>query len=164
MQRSLALLLFIAGGPAHAAQHFDGSTWWDTVKVISDDKFEGRDTASQGERQAQEYIVEKLKALGVEPAGSNGYYQSVKFRSLQIVESGCELKLVRDGQAQRITLGEQAFFTARYGLKPQVDAALVFVGYGLNIPETGYNDLKDLDLKNKVAVVFTGSPPNVPSD
>jgi Zn-dependent M28 family amino/carboxypeptidase len=163
MQRSLALLLFIAGGPAHAAQHFDGSTWWDTVKVISDDKFEGRDTASQGERQAQEYIVEKLKALGVEPAGSNGYYQSVKFRALQIVEAGCRLSLIRDGHAQGITLGEQAFFTTRYGLAPKVNAPLVFVGYGLNIPETGYNDFAGLDLKNKVAVVLTGSPADVPS-
>jgi Zn-dependent M28 family amino/carboxypeptidase len=163
---SLALLLLTSAGAAGAAQpaqHFDGTTWWDTVKVIADDKYEGRDTGSKGEREAQEYIVARLKALGVEPAGSNGYYQSVKFRALQIVESGCELKLIRDGQAQRLTLGEQAFFTARYGLKPQVDAALVFAGYGLNIPETGYNDLKDLDLKNKVAVVFTGSPADVPS-
>ena len=49
------------------------------------------------------------------------------------------------------------------GSRPTVDAALVFVGYGLNIPETGYNDFKGLDLKNKVAVVFTGSPADVPS-
>jgi len=37
------------------------SVGWDTVKVISDDKYEGRDTGSKGERQAQEYIVGKLK-------------------------------------------------------------------------------------------------------
>ena len=160
---SLTLLLLMAGGAAQAAQHFDGSTWWDTVKVISDDKFEGRDTGSKGERQAQEYIVAKLKALMVEPAGSNGYYQAVKFRSLQIVEAGCRLSLIRDGHAQPIVLGEQAYFSTRYGLAPKVDAPLVFVGYGLNIPETGYNDFAGLDLKNKVAVVFTGSPADVPS-
>jgi len=56
--KSLALLLLIAGNTVQAAQHFDGSTWWDTVKVISDDKFEGRDTGSQGERHAQAYIVD----------------------------------------------------------------------------------------------------------
>jgi Zn-dependent M28 family amino/carboxypeptidase len=161
---SLALLIFIAaGGAAQAAEHFDGTTWWDTVKVIADDKYEGRDTGSKGEREAQEYIVARLKTLGVEPAGVNGYYQTVKLRVREIVESGSEIKLIRDGQAQRLTLGEQGFFTMRYGLKPQVDAPLVFVGYGLHIPETGYNDLKDLDLKNKVAVVFTGSPADVPS-
>jgi Zn-dependent M28 family amino/carboxypeptidase len=161
--KSLALLLLIAGNTVQAAQHFDGSTWWDTVKVISDDKFEGRDTGSQGERQAQAYIVDKLEALGIEPAGANGYYQTVRFRALQIVEAGCELALIRDAHAQRIALGEQAFFTTRFGLAPKVDAPLVFVGYGLDIPETGYNDFAGLDLKDKVAVVITGSPAEVPS-
>src|SRR6202021_742876 len=40
---------------------------------------------------------------------------------------------------------------------------LVFVGYGLNIPEKNYNDFSGLDLKNKVAVILTGSPADVPS-
>src|SRR6202042_3528874 len=44
-----------------------------------------------------------------------------------------------------------------------VDAQMVFVGYGLNIPEKNYNDFAGLDLKNKVAVVFTGSPADIPS-
>jgi Zn-dependent M28 family amino/carboxypeptidase len=39
----------------------------------------------------------------------------------------------------------------------------MFVGYGLNIPETGYIDLTGLDLNGKVAVVLTGSPADVPS-
>jgi Zn-dependent M28 family amino/carboxypeptidase len=161
--RSLGLLLLILGGTAQAAEHFDGKTWWDTVKVISDDKFEGRDTGSRGERKAQEYIVAELKTLGVEPAGSNGYYQSVQLRTVQIVEPECRLALIRDGQAQPIVLGEQAYFSSRFGLAPHVDAPLVFVGYGLDIPETGYNDFAGLDLKNKVAVIFAGSPADVPS-
>jgi hypothetical protein len=60
---------------AQAAANFDGQSWWGTVKIFADDKFEGRETGSTGERQAQAYIVRQLKALGVEPAGSAGYYQ-----------------------------------------------------------------------------------------
>jgi Zn-dependent M28 family amino/carboxypeptidase len=133
------------------------------VKEISDDKYEGRDTGSKGEHQAQEFIVGKLKALGVQPAGSKGYFQSVKLRTVEIDEPHCTLALVRDGQAQAITLGEQAYFSTRYPLAPKVDAQLVFVGYGLNIPEKNYNDFAGLDLKNKVAVILTGSPADVPS-
>ncbi len=48
-------------------------------------------------------------------------------------------------------------------LAPKVDAQLIFVGYGLNIPERNYNDFAGLDLKNKVAVILTGSPADVPS-
>ncbi|MDP9010787.1 MAG: M28 family metallopeptidase [Pseudomonadota bacterium] len=162
-RKSIALLLIIVTGTAQAAEHFDGTTWWDTVKEISNDKYEGRDTGSKGERQAQEYLVGKLKGLGVEPAGSNGFYQSVKLRTLEIDEARCQLSLVRDGHAQRLTLGEQAFFSTRFPPAPKVDAPLVFVGYGLNIPEKNYNDFAGLDLMDKVAVILTGSPADIPS-
>jgi Zn-dependent M28 family amino/carboxypeptidase len=159
---SAALLLSLAGA-AQAAEHFDGTSWWNTVKVLADDKFEGRDTGSDGERQAQAYIVGRLKALGVAPAGTNGYYQAVKLRTLEIQEADSTLALQRDGHAQPLTLGEQAFFSTRVMPAPKLEAPLVFVGYGLNIPEQGYNDFAGLDLKGKVAVVFTGSPAEIPS-
>jgi Zn-dependent M28 family amino/carboxypeptidase len=163
LRRSPALLLIIVACAAQAAEHFDGKTWWDTVKEISDDKYEGRDTGSKGEHQAQEFIVGKLKALGVEPAGSTGYFQSVKLRTVEIDEPHCTLALVRDGHAQALTLGEQAYFSTRFPPAPKVDAPLIFVGYGLTIPEKNYNDFAGLDLKNKVAVILTGSPADVPS-
>src|SRR5205823_3148129 len=71
--------------------------------------------------------------------------------------------LVRDGKAQPLVLGEDAIFSTRVDLAPQVEAPLVFVGYGLNIPEKNYNDLAGLDLKGKVVVLLTGSPADVPS-
>src|SRR5260370_30835463 len=114
LRRSGALLLIIVACTAQAAEHFDGKTWWDTVKEISDDKYEGRDTGSKGEHQAQEFIVGKLKALGVEPAGSDGYFQSVKLRTLEIDESHCQLSLVRDCHSPTLTLAEPPYFTTRY--------------------------------------------------
>lgn len=113
-QRLLAILILGACCAAHAAEHFDGKTWWATVKVLSDDKFEGRDTGSKGEQQAQEYIVQRLQSLGVQSAGPNGYYQTVSLRTLQIDEADCQLSLVRDGQTQRLTLGEQAIISTRF--------------------------------------------------
>jgi Zn-dependent M28 family amino/carboxypeptidase len=163
LRRSPALLLIIVGCTVQAAEHFDGKTWWDTVKEISDDRYEGRDTGSKGEHQAQEFIVGKLKALGVEPAGTQGFFQGVKLRTEEIDEPHCALALVHDGQAQSLTLGEQAYFSTRFPPAPKVDAPLVFVGYGLNIPERNYNDFAGLDLKNKVAVILTGSPADVPA-
>jgi Zn-dependent M28 family amino/carboxypeptidase len=164
MSRSLlALLVLVFSCPVQSAEHFDGKTWWDTVTVLADDKFEGRDTGSKGEREAQAYIVQQLKALGVEPAGTTGFYQPIELRTLEIREAESSLALVREGRARPLALGEQAYFSTRYALAPHLDAPLTFVGYGLNIPETGYNDLAGLDLNGKVAVVLTGSPADVPS-
>ena len=125
----------------------------DTVKVLADDKFEGRDTGSAGERLAQEYIVEQLKALSVLPAGTDGYYQALSLRTLLIDEADCRLALVQNGHARPLTLGEEAIISTRFAPAPKVDAPLVFVGYGLNIPEKHYDDFAGVDLKNKIAVI-----------
>src|SRR5262249_38618110 len=42
------------------------------------------------------------------------------------------------------------------------EASLVFVGYGLTVPEKNYDDLAGLDLKGKVAVMLSGSPAEIP--
>jgi Zn-dependent M28 family amino/carboxypeptidase len=157
------LSLVVMACAVQAAATFDGQSWWSTVKILADDKFEGRETGSPGERQAQAYIVEQLKALGIEPAGSDGYYQKVKLATTEIQEASSSLALVRNGRSQPLSLGEQAYISTRYALAPKVDAPLVFVGYGLNIPEQGFDDLAGLDLKGKVAVILTGSPEEIPS-
>lgn len=163
MLRALFLLSILATCAAPAAEHFDGKTWWSTVTVLADDRFEGRDTGSKGEREAQAYLVSQLQALGAEPAGSAGYYQPVSLQTLELDESQSGLALVRDGQRRPLKLGEQAYFSTRYALAPKVDAPLVFIGYGLHIPETGYDNLAGVDLKGKVAVLITGSPADVPA-
>lgn len=144
------------------ATHFDGQTWWDYVKVLADDNMEGRETGSAGLRKAEAYIVDQLKQNGVQPAGSNGYYQSVKFESRQLVENESSLALVRDGKPEPLVLGNDAYFSTRIDLAPKLEAPLVFVGYGLSIPDKNYDDLAGLDLKGKVVVYIGGSPSDIP--
>jgi hypothetical protein len=146
-----------------ALSNFDGKSWWDYVKVLAADDMEGRETGSEGLRKASAYVVEQLKKSGLEPAGTTGYYQPVKFISRQIDESGSSLALVRDGKAEPLVLGEDAMFGTRYDLAPAVDAPLVFAGYGLRVPETHYDDFAGLDVKGKVIVIVAGSPSDVPA-
>jgi Peptidase family M28 len=159
---SLAALLLGASAIAQSTS-FNGQSWWDYVKVLAADDMEGRETGSAGLRKASAYVVEQLKKSGLEPAGTNGYYQPVKFISRQIEESGSSLALVRDGKSEPLVLGEDAMFSTRYDLAPAVNAPLVFAGYGLRIPETKYDDFAGLDVKGKVIVYIAGSPADVPS-
>jgi len=145
-----------------APTHFDGKTWWDYVKVLAADNMEGRETGSKGLQASEAYVVEQLKQLGLQPASTNGYYQAVKLQTRQIVEKDSSLALIRDGKTEPLTLGEDAFFGTRVDLAPQVEAPLVFVGWGLTVPEQNYDDLEGLDLKGKVAVLVSGSPSNLP--
>ncbi|MGH9638412.1 MAG: hypothetical protein ACRD72_26550, partial [Candidatus Angelobacter sp.] len=141
---------------------FNGTTWWNYVKVLAADNMEGRETGSSGLRKAQEFVVEQLKRAGLEPVGSGSYYQPVRFESRQIVESQSGLTLVHNGQVEPLTLGDDAIFSTRVDLAPAVDAPLVFAGYGLTIPELGYDDLSGLDLRDKIAVIFPGAPTEIP--
>src|SRR5580704_15975266 len=142
--------------------HFDGKTWWNYIKVLADDNMEGRDTGSAGLQRAEAYIVDQLKLAGLQPAGTDGFYQTAKFESRQIVEKDSSLALLRDGKVEPLTLGEDAFFSTRVDLAPELRAPLVFVGYGLSIPEKNYDDLAGLDLKGKVVVFLNGLPADIP--
>jgi Zn-dependent M28 family amino/carboxypeptidase len=151
-----------AGSGSAAETHFDGNIWWNYVKVLAADDMEGRETGSPGLRKAQEYVVEQLKRAGLEPAGSKGFYEPIQFVSRQIVEKDSSLALVHNGQVEPLTLGDEAIFSTRVDLAPTVEAPLVFAGYGLTVPELGYNDLADLDLRDKVVVIFAGAPSEIP--
>jgi len=155
-------IALVARAQQKTQSDFDGKTWWDYVKVLADDNMEGRETGSEGLKRAQAYVVEQLKKDGVEPAGSEGFYQPVKFESRQIIEKDSSVALIRNGKTEPLVLGEDANFNTRIDLAPEVEAPLVFVGYGLTIPEKSYNDLAGLDLKGKIAVIFGGAPADIP--
>jgi hypothetical protein len=118
--RFVLLCLLTVTSVTHAAEHFDGRSWWEVVKVLADDKYEGRNTGSLGERGAQEYLVGRLKSLGIQPAGTHGYYQPVDLRSRELEEANSSLVLLRDGKEEPLTLGQQAFFTTRVELAPTI--------------------------------------------
>jgi Zn-dependent M28 family amino/carboxypeptidase len=155
-------LLFSSLAAAQAATHFDGQIWWNHITVLADDKLEGRDTGSRGERAAQAYVVDQLKTFGAEPAGVDGFYQPVKFVSRQIVEKDCSLALIRDGKSEALALGEDAIISTRIMPAPSVEAPLVFVGYGLKVPEKNYDDFAGVDVQGKIIVILAGSPAEIP--
>jgi Zn-dependent M28 family amino/carboxypeptidase len=143
---------------------FDGKSWWDHVKVIADDSMEGRETGSLGLRKAEAYAVERLRHAGLEPAGTDGYYQKIKFVQRQIDEKNSFAFLTFEGRPSAASLGEDAYFSTRVeGTDQEISAALVFAGNGLQVPENNVDELAGLDLKGKAVVYVAGSPSTVPS-
>src|SRR6266852_1853306 len=142
---------------------FYGNSWWDHVKVVANDNMEGRETGSLGLRKAEAYAVEQLKSAGLEPAGTDGFYQNVKFVQRQIDEQNSYAFLSLNGQANPVALGDDGYFSTRVeGTEEEVNAPLAFAGNGLQVPESGVDDLAGLDLKGKVVVYLAGSPSNLP--
>ena len=161
----LLLLVAVAAVPAQQApsSHFDGNSWWSHVKFLADDSLEGRETGSEGLRKAQAYAVEQFEKAGLEPAGAKGFYQSIRFRQYRVDESKSSLAIVYGTQTKNLSFVNDAYFSPRFThASAAVSAPLVFVGYGLQIPEKNLDELAGLDLNGKVAVYLAGSPADIP--
>lgn len=160
---SLTILgIAVAGWCARAADAPDGRRWWSHVAFLADDALEGRDTGSPGHRKAAEYVAQEFAKAGLRPAGTDGYLQTVALKSRTIDEPHSRLALIRNGKERPLALGDETVISLRIDPAPAVEAPLVFAGYGVSIPEAGYDDFKGLDARGKIVVYLQGAPPNVP--
>jgi Zn-dependent M28 family amino/carboxypeptidase len=132
------------------------------VRFLADDKLQGRDTGSAGHREAAEYVAREFARLGLKPAGTEGYFQPVKFVSKTIDEGQSQLELVRPSGTERIELGTDAIVSLRVDPAKAVEADLVFGGYGLAVGQSEHDDFRDLDVRGKVVVYLSGAPGSVP--
>ncbi len=148
--KRLALLL---GAATLFAADFaaEGDKWWAHIAFLADDKLQGRDVGSDGYREAAQYGAGKMETFGLKPAGVSGYFQPVKFETRQLVDDESSLALVREGNAEVLDRAD-ATQSSRADLAPQLEAGMVFVGYGLRVPEAKYDDLAGVDLRGKIAV------------
>ena len=161
MNRCAAFFVFLTTATT-LVRADDGQKWWDHVRFLASDEMRGRETGSPEHRRAAEYVAEKLEAQGLEPGGTAGFLQKVSFLVRTLQEESSSLVIVRTGKREPVTLGDEAFFGMGIDSAPQIEAPLVFVGYGLTVPEANHDDLAGLDLKGKVALLFTGGPENIP--
>jgi hypothetical protein len=163
MKTTLAVAIAMLWTASHviAVQHFDGKSWWHHVEVLAADDMEGRGLGSAGLKRAQDYVVTNLRKLGIGPAGTNGYFQPLRVVVREVIAGESKAALVRDGNVIPLTLGEDVLFTPSVELSSAVDAPLVFIGYGLKIPEKNHDDFAGIGLKGKVAVSLSWPPEGV---
>ena len=164
MRRTLtiAVVAMAAGTIGLRADDKTARRWFAHIEALANDGMEGRNTGSPGHKRAAEYVAAQFKKSGLAPAGVDGYIQPVPFRSRRIVEAQSSLALVRDGKTEPLTLGDDATISLRVDPAPTVEAPLVFVGYGLNIPERGINDFAGVSLKDAIAVYIASTPRSLP--
>jgi Zn-dependent M28 family amino/carboxypeptidase len=132
------------------------------VRFLSDDLLEGRGTGARGGDIAAHYIATQFALDGLAPAGDDGsYLQKVEFTGVQTLP-GTSFTLQPDhGAPIELTRGED-FVTSNQTQTDSVDidAPIVFVGYGIDAPEYRWNDFKGVDVRGKVLLVIVNEPPS----
>ncbi len=161
MTRSLLAVLFAIGAfPSAAPAQADA--WWAHVTALAHDSMRGRETGSPEHRKAAEYVASAFQRARLRPAGTDGWFQPVRFRVRRINEPRSSLALVRGGKAEPLVFGRDATINLRGSSAGTVDAPLVFVGYGIVSPEHGHDDFAGVELEGKVAVALGGAPSGLP--
>ena len=145
-----------------------GQAWWAHIRVLADDSMKGRQTGSGAYLKAAAYVVDQFQSLGLKPAGIHGtWYQPVRFDMQRVIAKDSSLSLVENGKESSLQLGIDAVLGARLPQPSKIDAQLVFIGYGLHLPESGFDDFDSPELprnllKGKIVVVVNGGPANLP--
>ncbi|WP_228730000.1 M28 family metallopeptidase [Shewanella avicenniae] len=139
-----------------APYQFNESAYRQDVKTLASDQFEGRAPLSKGELLTVTYLEKTMKEIGLAPAFGKSYLQKVPMAKITPTNPDMQLRI-----------GDMTFkladdFIARTEqITKQVDvkdSEVVFVGYGINAPEYGWNDYAGIDVKGKTVIVLVNDP------
>jgi len=132
------------------------------VRYLSDDLLEGRGTGTRGGDIAAKYIATQFALDGLKPAGDNGgYLQKIEFTGVHTLPATALSLQPEHGKALELKLGDDYVTTNETQTEStDVDAPIVFVGYGIEAPEYRWNDFKGVDVAGKVLLVIVNEPPS----
>jgi Zn-dependent M28 family amino/carboxypeptidase len=132
------------------------------VKFLASDLLEGRGTGAHGGDIAAEYIATQFALYGLKPAGDNGtYMQKVPMVGIA-TQDDTTFTLVPD-KGEPINMRNRTDFVAMdetTNAHDDVDASIVWMGYGIDAPEFDWNDYKGIDVKGKVLLMMVNQPPS----
>jgi hypothetical protein len=132
------------------------------VKFLASDLLEGRGTGARGGDIAAEYIATQFALYGLQPAGDNGsYLQKVAMLGIATQDDSTFALVPEKGEPMNLrNRVDVVAMDETTRTVDDVDAPIVWMGYGIDAPEFNWNDYKDVDVKGKVLLMMVNQPPS----
>ena len=136
------------------------------IEFLADDLMLGRQPGSDGYNIAANYVSSQFRQMGLLPAGDDGgYLQQVPLRRAFLEPGSAEMTFINaSGTAPQVFVDQFYMGPALGSTSTDLEAGLVFAGYGIEAAELEHNDYADLDAKGKIVVLFAGQPHDFPSE
>jgi Zn-dependent M28 family amino/carboxypeptidase len=142
-----------------AAPQISVETLKSVTQELSLDAYEGRAPTTAGEQKTIDYLVKRFAAAGLKPGNKGQWTQDVPM--VEITATNVSSFVATGGKAP-VTFNHRTDMVVNtYRVVPDIalkDSELVFVGYGINAPEKGWNDYAGLDVKGKTVVILVNDP------
>ena len=168
-QRSILFaftLIAVAAQPASAAPRkaspqpaISVQTLKTVTQTLSSDAYEGRAPTSPAEAKTIAYIADRFAKAGLKPGNKGSWYQKVPL--VEITSDPAMLLSISGGKTPLTLAYKTDMVATSYRVVPQTDikdSDVVFVGYGINAPERGWNDYAGLDVKGKTVIILINDP------
>lgn len=153
-----------ASTPAPVSTHtftsaITATDFGEMVRQLASDEFEGRAPGSNGEELTVNYIRDQMQRIGLQPGNGDSWFQDVPM-TVTTADPDTVLTIRRNDAAETLEFGTDMVIGTRTG-QPEIridNSQMVFVGYGVDAPEQGWNDYEGQDWKGKTVVMFINDP------
>jgi len=145
--------------PEVAPGDISEATMKEVTKTLSSDAFEGREPGTPGEEKTLDYLVKKFAEAGLQPGNKGSWFQDVPL--VEITAKDFEpLRIGGPAADMRFESGKDwVGVTYREDERTDLDdSEIVFVGFGINAPEKGWNDYEGVDMHGKTALILVNDP------
>ena len=128
------------------------------IRDFSSDTMEGRAPGTPGDSHARQWLIQELEKIGLNPGAESGWEQTFELVGVTTTMPESWSFWSSHGGID-FSFGEDAIAVS--GVQnPQsnlLDAEVVFVGYGIDAPEYGWNDFGG-DLEGKILLMLNNDP------
>jgi len=132
------------------------------LEVLASDLFEGRETATRGEKLAALFISEELTKYGVKPFGDEGtFFQKFDLIDEKVEEDSKITIKNNDGITKTLKVGEDFYLSLENNPSEKFNNEkqdIVFAGYGISADGYNYNNYNGVDAHGKVVLLMSGTP------
>ena len=156
---TLAACATVPPGDAAAEPQISLETLRGLTQQLASDEFQGRAPGTVGEERTIALLAREFERAGLQPGNNGSWFQDVQL--VEITAQGAPQLRVTGG-ARPLTFDYRTDFVgASYRVQPRVEVSnsdMVFVGYGINAPERGWNDYEGVDVRGKTVVILVNDP------